>query len=203
MLRGNLSSRPFYNERLVSAGLALVAIAALALTAFNVSTLYSLSARRSALKAQISVDIGNAQQIARAATRLQQTVQAATLVQLAESTQEANTLIDQRTFSWTNFLGYIEKTMPNDVRLVAVAPRIERGRFKVTMAVVGKRWEDIQQFVEGLYGTGAFLDAIAKATERNEEDGSYRSDVTAFYLPPGQPAVQKTSTPKGGGKGAK
>jgi hypothetical protein len=36
VLRGNLSTRPFYNERLVTLGLALAAVAALALTAFNV-----------------------------------------------------------------------------------------------------------------------------------------------------------------------
>jgi len=202
VLRGNLSSRPFYNERLVTAGLALVALVAAALTAFNAYTLYSLSARRSTLRAQISRDTGQAQQIARAAETLQRTVRTDTLVQLATSTQEANALIDERTFSWTTFLGYIEKTMPNDVRLVAVGPRIERGRIKVTMNVVGKRWEDIQQFVEGLYGTGAFLDAIAKASELDEEDRSYRSEVTAFYLPPtAAPAVQTTSAPAPAGKG--
>ena len=35
MLRGNLSSRPFYNERLVSLGIGLIAAVAVALTVFN------------------------------------------------------------------------------------------------------------------------------------------------------------------------
>ena len=47
MLKGNLSSRPFYNERLVSAALVLIAALALALTAFNGSKLYTLSTQRS------------------------------------------------------------------------------------------------------------------------------------------------------------
>lgn len=197
MLRTNLSSRPFYNARLVSAGLALIAVVALALTAFNAYMLYSLSARRSSLAADIARDSAQAQQISRTANTQQQSVQVETLVQLAGSTGEANELIDSRTFSWTTFLGHIEKTMPNDVRLMAVAPRLERGRMKITMTVVGKRWEDIQTFVESLYGTGAFLDAIAKATERDDQDGSSRSEVTAYYLPPGgTPPVRKTSATK-------
>jgi hypothetical protein len=202
MLRTNLSSRPFYNARVVSLALAFIALVALVLTAFNAYMLYSLSARRSSLTADISRDSAQAQQISRAANTQQQSVRVDTLVELAGSTQEANELIDARTFSWTTFLGYIEKTMPNDVRLMAVAPRLERGRMKITMTVVGKRWEDVQTFVESLYGTGAFLDAIAKATERDDQDGSYRSEITSYYLPPGgTPPVQKTSATKSAPRG--
>ena len=39
MLRGNLSTRPFYNERFVTIAMVLIALGALALTAFNVSEL--------------------------------------------------------------------------------------------------------------------------------------------------------------------
>jgi hypothetical protein len=202
VLRSNLSSRPFYNEPLVSAILALVALVALVLTAFNGYMLYSLSARRSALRAEIARDAAQAQQISRQADAQQRSVQTDTLVHLASSTQEANELIDARTFSWTTFLGYIEKTMPNDVRLVSVMPRLERGRMRITMTVIGKRWEDVQSFVEALYGTGAFLDAIAKETERDDQDASYRSDITAYYLPPGgTPPVQKASTSRAPGRG--
>lgn len=42
MLRGNLSTRPFYNERLVTLGLLLAAVVAVALSIFNVSQVLSL-----------------------------------------------------------------------------------------------------------------------------------------------------------------
>ena len=53
MLRGNLATRPFYNERIVTLLLALVAAVVLALTVTNVTRLLQLSARRSELRAQI------------------------------------------------------------------------------------------------------------------------------------------------------
>ena len=99
MLRGNLSSRPFYNERLVSLVLVVVAVIAVGLTVFNAYTLYHLSAQRSQLKAEIAIDAGKTAEVKRSAVDLQRSVDRQTLVRLAGSAQEANSLIDSRTFS--------------------------------------------------------------------------------------------------------
>ncbi len=188
MLRGNLSSRPFYNERLVSAAIAVIAVLAAAVLAVNVYELSALSSQRSALKASIDRDAADAQRIERSAQDLQRRVDRATLVQLAGSTQEANVLIDERTFSWTVFFGLIEKTLPLDLRLVAVAPRVDKGNVRVTMTVVGRRPEDIDTFINALRETGAFYDLLARNTERNEDEGTYRGEVIAYYLAPGRSA---------------
>lgn len=203
MLKGNLSSRPFYNERLVTAALVLVAALVLALAVFNGYKLQALSKQRSALKARIERDTAQAQQIERGAVAIQRSVNRATLIQLAGSTQEANTLIDQRTFSWTVFFGLIEKTLPIDLRLVSVEPRVERGNVKVTMGVVGRRLEDVDAFVDALQDTGSFYDLSPKAKERNEDDNTYRADVVGYYLAPNQPPpVKKPPKPtKSLGKG--
>lgn len=187
MLRGNLASRPFYNERLVTAGIALVALVAVAVALFDGYRLYGLSQQRAELKSRIDRDAAQAQQIERAAVTLQRNIDRATLVQLAGSTQEANVLIDQRTFSWTVFFGLIEKTIPFDLRLVRVAPRIERGNIRVTISVVGRKLDDIDAFVDALQATGAFYDLLARNKERSEEEDTYRADVVAYYLAPNQP----------------
>jgi hypothetical protein len=187
----------------VSLALGVIALVAVGLTAFNGFALYQLSQQRSTLKAEIAVDAAQAQTINRAAVALQTSVDKDTLVRLAGSTYEANSLIDSRTFSWTEFFGYIEKTMPMDLRLIAVAPRIEKGEIQVTMSIVAKKIEDIETFVDALEQTGVFYDVVPKVTDRNDEDGSYRSDVISFYLPrkgssaPGKPVPAH----KGAGKG--
>jgi hypothetical protein len=186
MLKGNLSSRPFYNERLVSAGLLVAAVVILALTAFNVYKLQALSKQRAELKARIDRNNNEAQQIEHGTATVQRSVDPATLVQLADSTQEANELIDQRTFSWTTFFGLIEKTMPFDLRLVSVAPRIERGNIRVTMMVVGRKPEDIDQLVDALQDTGSFYDLLAREKELNEDDNTYRGEVVGYYVPPNE-----------------
>jgi hypothetical protein len=202
MLRGNLSSRPFYNERLVSAALVAVALLVVALTGFNGYKVYELSKQRSALKGRIDHDKAQAQEIERGALALQRSVNKETLAQLAYSTQEANALIDERTFSWTTFFGLIEKTMPMDLRIVGVAPRIERGEIKVTMTVVGRRPDDVEAFADALQDSGgAFYDVLPSVTDRNEDDNTYRADVVAFYLPPNQ-SVPRSSSAKPGAKPA-
>jgi hypothetical protein len=202
MLTGNLSSRPFYNERLVSLALAVVGLIAVALTAFNAYALYHLSAQRSALKAEIAADSNQADTINRGAVALQRSVDAQTLIRLAGSTQEANSLIDSRTFSWTEFFGYIEKTMPLDLRLLSVAPRIENGEIKVTMSIEAKKSDDIETFVEALHQTGVFSAVYPKVTERND-DGTLRSDIISFYLPPNGTSapLKPPASRKAAGKG--
>jgi hypothetical protein len=191
MLRGNLSSRPFYNERLVSAGLVVGALIVLALTAFNAYKLHALSVHRAALKTRVDAEKGQALKIELSAAALQRTVDRATMLQLAGSTEEANALIDQRTFSWTIFFGVIEKTIPFDLRLDSVAPRAERGNIRVTMMVVGRKSDDIDAFVEALQDTGSFYDLIPREKELNEDDNTYRGEIVGYYIPPNQPPPAK------------
>jgi hypothetical protein len=200
MLRGNLSSRPFYNERLVLAGIAVLALLAAAFVSIDGYELVALSRQRSASKARIAADAAQVQQVERDTLQSQRGVDRTRLVQLSGSTQEANTLIDQRTFSWTVLFGLIEKTMPIDLRLVAVAPRVENGNIRVTMNVVGRRPEDIDAFIDALRETGAFYDLLPRNTERNEDDGTYRGDVVAYYLAPGQTVRAPQARPAAGAR---
>jgi len=199
MLRGNLSSRPFYNERLVTLAFAVVALGVIALTVFNGTRLVALSSERAALKTRIDADEGQAARIRAGAEALQKSVDRSTLGALAAATLEANDFIDQRTFSWTTFFSLIEKTMPFDVRLVAVSPRVERGVFKVTMIVVARRHENVQDFVDALIGTGSFYDVIP-TNDAVKDDGTFNATIEASYVAPGAAAPKKTSAPGRGGR---
>jgi hypothetical protein len=108
MLKGNLSTRPFYNEKVVSLVLGLVALVAIALTVFNTLQLISLTRQRRVLNSHIARDRGEAARITGQADAIKRTVDQSRLLLLAGSTREANGLIDQRTFSWTEFFGLIE-----------------------------------------------------------------------------------------------
>src|SRR5262245_13199862 len=133
MHKSNLSTRPFYNEQLVNALLVLAAVGGLALAAFNATQIASLWSQRSVYATKRDSSKTTASQVAAAAEREQKSVDRMALLSLGASTQEANSLIDERTFSWTVFFGLVEKTIPYEVRLVAVAPRDEKGVFKITM----------------------------------------------------------------------
>lgn len=193
MLRGNLSSRPFYNERIVTLVIGIVALAALALAAFNVSQLVALSHRRGELSSRVARDADETRRIQKETDTLRRTVDMNTLKGLAASTREANALIDQRTFSWTVFFGLIEKKLPLDARLVAVAPKIEKGTTTVTMLVVAKSQNDIAALDDALQSDGTFYDVTPGSLQQND-DGTLNATIFATYNPPaGAPQPPKRS----------
>jgi hypothetical protein len=220
MLHGNLATRPFYNERLVTLALALVAVVGIGVSVFNARQVMDLSSQHSKLTDKIESNQKSAAAIRADAQATERTVDHKHLVALVDATREANNLIDQRTFSWTTLLGLIEKTLPIDVRLVAISPKIEKDTTLITMIVVSRRDGALEDFVSALEGTpgmGTFYDVIKRADQRNE-DGTYGATIAAYYLPPqastaepsaaGSPAAPTTSTtapaaPAPSGKGGR
>jgi|SRR5687767_10238473 len=194
MLRGNLATRPFYNERIVTLLLALVAAVVLALTVTNVTRLLQLSARRSELRAQIGADEAAAARIRQSAAAVQKGVDQNALMTLAGSAREANALIEQRTFSWTTFLTYIESAIPVGVHLTSITPDFKRGDIIITMMLVGRRAEEVAEFMNALEATGAFYDVDATVVGATEE-GFDRVTLKSFYLPPAP--VQPVKTGEG------
>lgn len=183
MLRSNLSTRPFYNDRLVSLGILAAVVITLALTAFNVTQIASLTGQRSTYTAQIERDQNEAARYRTSAAAITRSIDQKLLTTLVASTREANRLIDQRTFSWTAFFDGVEKTLPLDARLVAVAPRVERGAIQIVMIVVVKEYGDLETFTEALENSGMFYD-IGPREQTLNDDGTLTARVQGGYLPP-------------------
>jgi hypothetical protein len=180
MFRGNLATRPFYNDRAVTAVIAAVAVLVALFTAFNVTRLVSLTSRRAAIQARIAQGRDEATRIRTEAAALQQGIDRASLAGLAGSAREANALIDQRTFSWTALFALLEKAMPMDVRLVAVSPRVEQGQFTVALTIVARDLPDIDTLIDALMETGAFHD-VAPTETQGREDGTYSARIQGAY----------------------
>lgn len=198
MIRGNLATRPFYNERAAHLAIALFALAVLALTVFNVYRLVSLSSRNTALDAEIRQDEETAGRVRREAAALRARVNQVELQAVISGAREANALIDQRTFSWTEFFNLIERTLPSDVMLAAVRPTIDENRTIVHMTVIGRRAEDIDEFMEQLEGTKAFR-SVQPVSEDVTEDGLHRLALTTEYL---AAEAQEGEAAASGGPGA-
>lgn len=198
MLKGNLSTRPFYNERLVNLLLVAAAVIGLALTVFNTTRILEYTRARGERTAAQRDFEAQAKSTRDAAERVQRSLDRPTLLALGAATQEANGLIEQRLFSWTVFFGLVEKTLPLDARLVAVSPRVERGEFHIDMIVNAKRPDELSAFMDALQGTGAFYDVLASAQQRND-DGTYDATVSGGYLAPAASA-NKASAATGGAK---
>ena len=180
MLRTNLSTRPFYNERGVHLLVGVAAILLVALTAWNVYTVVTLSRANTQLSSRVNNDHAEAEQLRKMATDIRRKINQEELQQVVSAAREANSLIDQRTFSWTAFFNRIESTMPPDVMLTSVRPSIKDGVTRVSMVVIGRRAEDIDEFIEKLEATGSFDDILPSQTDYTDE-GLRRVLIECIY----------------------
>lgn len=182
MLRTNLSTRPFYNARAVQAVLGGLAVLVLAVTLFNVVQFVRLSTQQRSLSASAVQAEQEAQRLTREAAVIRSRIDAKELAVVAGQAREANAIIDQRTFSWTSLLATFEATLPPDVRITAVSPRLEQsGTFVVDVQVEARRAEDLDTFVEALESSGAFHNVVPNETQTTEQ-GLLEAVITGAYV---------------------
>jgi hypothetical protein len=183
MVRINLSTRPFYNERLVAFIIAVIGVIAIGVMAFSVQQIVSLSSKRTTLRAQIAQGAAAANRADIETESIQKSINARALKALALDATQANRLIDERTFSWSVFFTLIGKTLPDDVRVDSVAPSVDKEGVVVRMTIVSKHTDDLALFIENLQNTGAFYDILPQQEDSTEE-GNRRTTVQARYLSP-------------------
>jgi Tfp pilus assembly protein PilN len=183
MIRTNLSTRPFYNERAVSFWLLLFLFVVVAATVFNTTRVLKYSRSDTELGTTASQDEARATELRKEAAKLRSSVDAKQIELASNDARQANDLIDRRTFSWTALFNTFEKTLPDDVRITAVRPKIERGQFGITISVVSRSVEDLNTFMNNLEMTDAFQRIGSTIEERVTDQGLIQASVEAIYKP--------------------
>jgi hypothetical protein len=182
VLRTNLSTRPFYNERAVHALLAAIAILVLAVTAWQVQRIVSLSREKTELNASIERDRAEAANLLNQAAATRRGMNQQELKLVASEAKEANRLIAQRTFSWTALFNQVEATLPPDVMLLSIHPEIKDGQTTVAMEIQGRRTEDIVEFFDRLEKTGEFRN-VTWSQVTSTDEGLNKMAMQAEYAP--------------------
>lgn len=184
MLRTNLSTRPFYNVRAVQAALGIAAAVVLGLTLFNVIQVVRLSASQYTLGARAGEAEREATRLRGEAARIRAQINPQELQVVADAAREANAIIDQRAFSWTDLLAHFEATLPPDVRITTIQPRLERdASFVVAVGVEARRSEDLDAFIEALETEGGFRNVLS-VQEQTNPDGLIQAVIEGTYMPP-------------------
>jgi len=199
MLRNNLSTRPFYNDRAVRTGLGALAALAILLTVFNAYEIIRLQGQSRDARQTIAQNEAQARDMRDKAQVIRRSIDKEKLAVVQTAANEANALIDRRTFSWTELLNQFQATLPPDVRIAGVLPQSdEQGRRLVQISVFSKRVEDLEEFMDALEKTGAFSGVLSRA-DQPDEAGVLQSQLQAYYSPSTAVAVPPASDP---GKGA-
>ncbi|HUR35846.1 MAG TPA: PilN domain-containing protein [Vicinamibacterales bacterium] len=195
MIRNNLSTRPFYNVSAVRSWLAIAGAVVIAATAFNVSQVLRYSNSNTELVTRASNDEARAAELRRTAQRLRASVDATQVDAVSVDARQANELIDRRTFSWTELFNRFERTLPDDVRITAVHPTVDRDR-RIVLAVnvLAREVDDVNQFMENLDQTNAFFELHSRQEQTNDE-GQIESSLEMIYAPHGELAAPAVPEP--------
>lgn len=184
MIRTNLSTRPFYNERIVSLWLLLFLVVVVAATIFNTQRVLRYSHSDTEQGTSASRDEARAAELRAQAVKLRNSVDAKQIELASSEARQANDLIDRRTFSWTELFNVFEKTLPDDVRITAVRPDLDQGKFRLKISVVSRGVDDINAFMNNLQMTGMFKQVGSSISERFTDSGEALAELGVEYTPP-------------------
>jgi Tfp pilus assembly protein PilN len=182
VLRANLATRPFYNEGTVRFWLAIVGIAAAAATAVNVTWLLQYSRSDTELATRAAGDEAATAELRAEAAKLRGSVDLKQVEAASLEARVANELIDRRTFSWTELFNIFETTLPADVRITSIRPRIEDNRqIALTVSVIARGVDDVDEFMEKLEATGAFQRLLSRDENVNDQ-GQLEAVLETIYV---------------------
>jgi hypothetical protein len=164
----------------------IIAALAIALTIFNVQRLNHYSSSDSELAGRATRDEQRARELRTDAARLRASVDTAQVDAASTEAREANDLIDRRTFSWTELFNRFEATLPADVRITSLRQNLDRVRgIVLTITVLARSVDDVNQFMEDLSATGAFAELLATEDRVNPDSGQLEVILQGVYHPAG------------------
>jgi len=194
MLRTNLSTRPFYNERGVRTLLLALAALAIGLTVFNAFEIIRLQGQSRDARQTIAQNDAQSRDLLDKGRVIRRSIDRARLDAVQVAAREANALIDRRTFSWTELLNQFQSTLPPDVRIAGVMPQVdEDGRRLVQITVFSRRIEDVETFMDALEKTGTFSGVLPRS-DRPDETGTIQTELKAYYTPAAEAASRPAAT---------
>ena len=169
-LQTNLATRPFYNERAAHAVIVALAVLVAIATGVNLVRLATLTSRDRALGAETSDAVARARSLRQAAAQARSGLDGARLAAVTDAVREANTVIGGRTFSWTALFNWLETTLPPDVRITAITPKVDTSdRFVLGFAVESESVDGIDEFLAALEATGRFEGLLVRSERENDE----------------------------------
>ena len=181
MLRTNLATRPFYNERAVYLVIGLIAVVGLVVLSYEAIRIRELTTLTTTRTREAEASERAGTELSVLVAEIQRGISSEAIAEASAAAREANLLIDQRVFSWTDFFNRIETTLPADVMVTEVRPDIAPGSVEVTMGVLGRSLDDITEFIGALEASGAFTQMLNPSAELTD-DGMYSAVLRGTYL---------------------
>ncbi|HEY7513799.1 MAG TPA: PilN domain-containing protein [Vicinamibacteria bacterium] len=175
----NLASRPFRNERLPAALLALAAVVLGLVTLRHAFVLKDLLPGRVSALDKEALDLE--QELAQLRDEEARLQGPRPDPERLNQWKALRGLVDQRAFSWTTLLASLEEVLPQGVKLVSIAPLVKDGRVTLDVSAVARRFEDRHQMLRALDESPEFEDVFLRTAGESERGEEFT--CTTRYLP--------------------
>ena len=161
----------------------MTALIVIVVTVFTLTQIVLFTQRQSSLGNQAEAAETRAAELRAQAARTRQAVDATQLDSISGAAREANTIIGQRLFSWTELLNSLETTLPDNVRITSLRPSVDREQgVTVMMTVAAESVDEIEQFMANLEATTAFSE-VYPLDDEPAEGGGVRASLEGKYAP--------------------
>lgn len=194
----NLARRPFVNTRPTVRVAWILWLLGLLLLLGNVTLFWSYLGGSGEMRAELAETEGRIDQEREKIREIRKKIDDYDLAKQNEQVEYLNRKIDERTFSWSLLFDRIAEALPNDVRLVRLAPEgmaqdedrpgfrrneADDGSVLLTISGNAKSDEAINHFVDNLFDHPFFRDPNPSREARDSESGQLEFELTVRYLP--------------------
>ena len=182
----NLASRPYRDYtpvNLVAASM-FVLMLILAWLNFNTMLRYKVETKATRAKlAKVETDIEHERKLQGMS---EQRLTGLDLNRLGAQTKFVNAQLAQRAFSWSTLLDELESVLPEDVRILSIAPAFtETGEITLGLTFHTKSTDGMVRTINSMNADPEFRDPFP--SNESQIEGGYAFDLSVRYLPPGLP----------------
>ena len=183
--RLNLATAPFENNRRFIAGAALAGTIALLFLAWLSLDVYRTWHRNRSERAEIARLQKEIQQRRAERRALEMFFNSAQTKQVMDRAGFLNSLIEQRSFPWTKIFMDLERTLPEGVRVISIAPRMENGSVELRLVVGAASDDGKLKFLRALESSPEFTKIEVRAENRPNRPGAtdqVELELVAWYV---------------------
>ncbi len=184
-IRLNLATSPLENNRQFVLAAVLIGVLGLVLLAWLGRETYrdwresrDLRAERAELESKLSA-------LQQRRRELEQFFQRPETRRVTEKASYLNSLIERRSFSWTQLFMDLERLLPAGVRVISIAPQLVEGRVEVKLVIGATSDEAKLKFLQTLDASGEFaryhLRSETRPTQARGTD-QVQVELVAWYV---------------------
>lgn len=174
-VRLNLSTKPQQNRRpFIAAAVLIGVIAVLALVVLSRAAYLSWNANRD-VRAEISTFDQQIRGTSAQQAELAAYFRSPRARDVLDRANFLNSLIDERSFPWTDIFQSLEQTLPDGVRVVSISPKLVNGRAELKLIVGAVNDQQKVRFLKAME-TSKYFSNLEIVTERHSTQTGGQAD---------------------------